>query len=35
MVKRIYTDCARERGIEMITPGTMDQARADLGMEGM
>ena len=35
MVKRIYTDYARERGIEMITPGTMDQARADLGMEGM
>ena len=35
MVKRIYTDYARERGIVMITPATMDQARADLGLEGM
>ena len=35
MVKRIYTDYARERGIEMITPVTMDQARADLGLEDM
>ena len=35
MVKRIYTDYARERGIEMVTPVTMDQARADLGLEGM
>ena len=35
MVKRIYTDYARERGIDMITPVTMDQARADLGLEDM
>jgi hypothetical protein len=35
MVKRIYTDYARERGIEMITPVTMDQARDDLGLEDM
>ena len=35
MVKRIYTDYARERGIERITPATMDQTREDLGMEGM
>ena len=35
LVKRIYTDYARERGIEMITPVTMDQARADLGLEDM
>ena len=35
MVKRIYTDYARERGIEMITPVHMDQARADLGLEDM
>jgi hypothetical protein len=35
MVKRIYTDYARERGIATITPGVMDQARTDLGLEGM
>jgi len=35
MVKRIYTDWARERGIARITPETMDAARADLGLEGM
>lgn len=35
MVKRIYTDYARERGIETITPAVMDRARADLGLEGM
>ncbi len=35
MVKRIYTDYARERGIKMVTPVTMDQARADLGLEDM
>jgi hypothetical protein len=35
MVKRIYSDYARERGIETITPAVMDQARADLGLEGM
>lgn len=35
MVKRIYTDYARERGIEAITPAVMDRARSDLGLEGM
>ena len=35
MVKRIYTDYARERGIPEITPEIMDRARSDLGLEGM
>ena len=35
MVKRIYTDYARERGIGAITPEVMDRARSDLGLEGM
>ncbi len=35
MVKRIYTDYARERGIRTLTPETMDTARSDLGLEGM
>jgi len=35
MVRRIYTDYAKERGIETITPGIMDRARSDLGLEGM
>jgi hypothetical protein len=35
MVKRIYTDYARERGIPTITPAVMDQARTELGLEGM
>jgi hypothetical protein len=35
MVKRIYADYARERGIATITPAIMDQARPDLGLEGM
>ncbi len=35
MVKRIYTDYARERGIACITPDVMDSARRDLGLEGM
>lgn len=35
MVKRIYTDYARERGIAEITPEVMDRARSDLGLEGM
>ncbi|MBI4545304.1 MAG: PCP reductase family protein [Gemmatimonadetes bacterium] len=35
MVKRIYRDYARERGISLITPAVMDQARSDLGLEGM
>lgn len=35
MVKRIYSDYARERGIETITPAVMDRARSDLGLEGM
>ena len=35
MVKRIYTDYARERQIESITPDIMDRARTELGLEGM
>jgi hypothetical protein len=35
MVKRIYGDYARERGIGVITPEVMDRARSDLGLEGM
>jgi hypothetical protein len=35
MVKRIYIDYARERGIETLTPDIMDVARAELGLEGM
>lgn len=35
MVKRIYTDWAKERGISEITPAVMDRARAELGLEGM
>ncbi len=35
MVKRIYTDYAREHGIGTISPEVMDRARTDLGLEGM
>jgi len=35
MVKRIYTDYARERGIAVVTPEVMDTARRELGLEGM
>ncbi|MFQ5888845.1 MAG: PCP reductase family protein [Gemmatimonadota bacterium] len=35
MVKRIYIDYARERGIAEITPAIMDRARRELGLEGM
>jgi len=35
MVKRIYADYARERDIPVVTPVVMDQARTDLGLEGM
>jgi hypothetical protein len=35
MVKKIYADYAKERGIAEITPGVMDTARAELGLEGM
>lgn len=35
MVKRIYTDYAKENGISEITPDVMDRARTDLGLEGM
>ena len=35
MVKRIYADFAKERGIAEITPAVMDTARAELGLEGM
>jgi hypothetical protein len=35
MVKKIYGDYARERGIAVITPAVMDTARSELGLEGM
>jgi hypothetical protein len=35
MVKKIYADYAKERGIGEITPAVMDRARAELGLEGM
>jgi hypothetical protein len=35
MVKRIYTDWAREKGLSEITPDIMDRARTELGLEGM
>lgn len=35
MVKRIYTEYARENGISEMTPERMDRARTDLGLEGM
>lgn len=35
MVKRLYGDYARERGITVITPAVMDRARGELGLEGM
>lgn len=35
MVKRIYTDYARDHGIAEITPAVMDRARTELGLEGM
>ena len=35
MVKRIYADYARERGLDEITPAVMDRARTELGLEGM
>ena len=35
MVKKIYGDYARERGIREITPAVMDTARSELGLEGM
>ena len=35
MVKKIYSDYARERAILEITPDVMDRAREELGLEGM
>jgi hypothetical protein len=35
MVKRIYTDYAKERALAHITPEVMDRARTELGLEGM
>ncbi len=35
MVKRIYTDWAREKGVSEITPDNMDRARTELGLDGM
>lgn len=35
MVKKIYNEWAQERGIRLITPDVMDEARIDLGLEEM
>jgi hypothetical protein len=35
MVKRIYTDYAKERAIREVSVEVMDRARTDLGLEGM
>ena len=35
MVKKIYAEYAKERGIAEITPAVMDTARGELGLEGM
>ena len=35
MVKRIYSEYARDHGITEITPAVMDTARTELGLEGM
>lgn len=35
MVKKIYREYARERGIGEITPAVMDRARSELGLEEM
>ena len=35
MVKKIYLEYARDRGIAEITPAVMDTARSELGLEGM
>jgi hypothetical protein len=35
MVKKIYADYAKDRGIAEITPAVMDTARPELGLEGM
>jgi hypothetical protein len=35
MVLRIYDDYASEHGIELVTPAVMDEARRELGLEGM
>jgi len=35
MVKRIYSDYAKDHGIATITTEVMDRARTDLGLEGM
>jgi len=35
MIKKSYVEWAAEHGISEITPAVMDEARADLGLEGM
>ncbi len=35
MVKKIYNEYAKDRGIAEMTPALMDQARSDLGLEEM
>lgn len=35
MIRRLYSDYARQRGIKEITPEVMNEARQALGLEGM
>jgi Proto-chlorophyllide reductase 57 kD subunit len=35
MVKKIYSDYARDRSLREVTPEVMDRARTELGLEGM
>ena len=35
MVKKIYSEWASERDIQVVTPAVMDEARVDLGLEEM
>lgn len=35
VVRRLYSDYARQRGMQEITPEVMDEARQALGMEGL
>ena len=35
MVRRLYTDWAKQQGYTEVTPAVMSQARDDLGMAGM
>lgn len=35
MVRELYCEWARERGVGLVTPEIMDEARSDLGVEGL